>query len=135
MVKKYFTVESAEKQIPKIKKYILKIQNLKKMIDAILSVRIDPKEIGFDEFLETNTKLNKEYHALSYKFYSELEKLEKIGCLLKDLEQGLIDFYSRFEGREIFLCWHVGEEKIKAWHELDAGFSGRQPIIQLQYTK
>ena len=135
MVRKYFTVESAQRQLPKTKKSLLKLQNLKKMIDAIKSVRIDPKEIGLDEFLETNTKLNKDYHKLSYEFYSELEKLEKTGCLLKDLEQGLVDFYSKFEGSEIFLCWHIGEEKIKAWHEVDAGFTGRQPIIHLQYTK
>ena len=132
MANKYFTVESAQKQIPKIKKSLLRLQNLKKMIDAILSVRIDPNEIGFEEFLETNTKLNKEYHKLSYEFYQELEKLEKIGCLLKDLEQGLVDFYCKFEGRDIFLCWRLGESKIKAWHEIDSGFIGRQPLVDLQ---
>ena len=131
MAKKYFTVDTAQKQIPKIKKSILKLQNLKKAIDAVASVRIDPQEVGFEEFLETNTKLNKDYHKLSYDFYKELEKLEKIGCLLKDLEQGLIDFYCKFEGSDIFLCWKLGEEKIKAWHEVDDGFAGRKPIIDL----
>ena len=96
MTKKYFTVESTQKKIPAIKKSLLKLQNLKKAIDAILSVRIDPREIEYDEFLETNTKLNKEYHKLSYEFYRELEKSEKICCILKDLEQGLVDFYCKF---------------------------------------
>ena len=136
MAKKYFTVDSAQKQILKIKKSLLNLQNLKKAIDAILSIRIDPNEIGFDEFLETNTKLNKEYHKLSFEFYKELEKLEMMGCLLKDLEQGLVDFYYKFEGRDIFLCWKLGEDRIKAWHEIDAGFAGRSPIIDLeQYQK
>ena len=128
MAKKYYTAETAQKQIPKIKKSLLKLRNIKKAIDAILSVRMDPGEIGYDEFLETNTKLNKEYHKLSYEFYKELENLEKTGCVLKDLELGLVDFYCRFEGRDIFLCWKLGEEKIKAWHETDAGFAGRTPI-------
>ena len=132
MAKKYFTVETSQKKIPAIKKSLLKLQNLKKAIDAILSVRIDPREIEYDEFMETNTKLNKEYHKLSYEFYKELEKFEKIGCLLKDLEQGLVDFYCRFEGRDIFLCWKFGEDKVKAWHEVDAGFAGRKPIIDLE---
>ena len=132
MPKKYFTVESAQNQIPKIRKSLLKLRNLKKAIDAILSVRIDPAEIGYEEFLETNTKLNKEYHKLSYEFYKELENLEKTGCLLKDLEQGLVDFYCKFEGKDIFLCWNLGEDKIKAWHEIDAGFIGRNPIVELQ---
>ena len=132
MAKKYFTVESAQKQLSKIKKSLLKLQNLKKAIDAILSIRIDPQEIEYEELLETNTKLNKDYHKLSYEFYKEIEKLEKIGCLIKDVEQGLIDFYCKFERRDIFLCWKLGEEKIKAWHEIDAGFVGRRPIINLE---
>ena len=132
MTKKYFTLESAQKNLPKIRKSLTKLQNLKKAIDAILSVSINPREIEYDEFRETNTKLNKEYHKLSYEFHKELEKLEKTGCLLKDLGQGLVDFYCRFEGRDIVLCWKFGEEKIRAWHELDAGFAGRNPIIDLQ---
>ena len=132
MAKKYFTVESAQKQLPKIKKSLSKLQNIKKAIDVILSVRIDTRKVEFDEFLETNTKLNKGYHKLSYELYKELENLEKIGCVLKDLEQGLVDFYCRFEGRDIFLCWKLREEKIKAWHEVDDGFAGRKPIVSLE---
>ena len=132
MSKKYFTMESAQKQLPKIKKSLLKLQNLKKAINAILSVRINPREIGYEEFLETNTKLNKEYHKLSYEFYKELENLEKTGCLLKDLELGLVDFYYRFEGRDVFLCWKLGEDKIMTWHEIGAGFPGRKLIIDLE---
>jgi len=132
MAKRYFTVEDAQKQIPKIKKSILKLQNIKNAIDAILSVRIDKKEIEFDEFVETNTKLNKEYHKISYEFYKELEKLEKAGCVLKDLEQGLADFYCKFEKRDIFLCWKLGEDKIKAWHEIESGFASRKPIIDIE---
>ena len=79
MAKKYFTVETSQKKIPAIKKSLLKLQNLKKAVDAILSVRIDPREIEYDEFLETSTKLNEEYHKISYEFYKELEKLEKTG--------------------------------------------------------
>ncbi len=132
MSQKYFTLESAQKQIPKIKKSLIKLQHLKKAIDAILSVRIDPREIEYDEFLATNTKLNKEYHKISYEFYKEAEKLEKTGCVLKDLEQGLVDFYCKFEKRDIFLCWKLGEDKVKAWHEIDSGFAGRKPIIEIE---
>ena len=57
MAKKYFTIESAEKQLPKIKKSLINLQNLKKAIGAITSVKVDPKEFQFDEFLEMNTIL------------------------------------------------------------------------------
>ena len=131
MPKKYFTAQSAQKQLPKVRKSLSRLQNLKKAVDAIVSIRIDPKEIDYDELIETNTKLSKEFHKLSYEFYKELEKLEKTGCVLKDLEQGLVDFYCKFEGRDIFLCWKFGESRIDAWHEIDEGFIGRRPVIDL----
>ena len=48
--------------------------------------------------------------------------------MFKGFDAGLVDFYSLREDRPIFLCWKLGEERITHWHEIDAGFSGRQPI-------
>ena len=132
MPKKYFTAESAQRLLPGIKKSLSKLLNLKKAIDSITSVRINPNEIEYEEFAETSTKLSKDFHKLSYEFYKQIEKLEKTGCVLKDLEQGLADFYCKFENRDILLCWKLGEERVKAWHEKDSGFAGRKPIIDLE---
>ncbi len=57
-----------------------------------------------------------------------VEALQATGCEVKDLELGLVDFRSQREGREVYLCWRVGEATISYWHELDAGFGGRQPL-------
>lgn len=57
-----------------------------------------------------------------------LSELEQVGCVFKGFEHGLVDFYGRLDGRDIFWCWRVGEERIEHWHELDAGFAGRQPV-------
>ena len=46
-------------------------------------------------------------------------------------EQGLVDFPSQFEGREIYLCWKLGEDRVRHWHEVDTGFEARQEIIEL----
>ncbi|MGH9916215.1 MAG: DUF2203 domain-containing protein, partial [Pyrinomonadaceae bacterium] len=54
--------------------------------------------------------------------------IHTIGVQIKDYEQGLIDFPSLKEERVILLCWKLGEEKIEWWHEIDAGFIGRQPL-------
>ena len=56
------------------------------------------------------------------------EELAAIGCVSKDYETGLVDFYGRFDGRDVFWCWKLGETTIEHWHELDAGFAGRQPL-------
>ena len=50
------------------------------------------------------------------------------GALLKDINLGLVDFPSLQAGREVYLCWKYGEETISFWHEINAGFSGRQPL-------
>ena len=57
-----------------------------------------------------------------------LQELELVGCVFKGFEAGLVDFYSLRDDRPVFLCWRLGEERITHWHEIDAGFTGRQPI-------
>lgn len=60
---------------------------------------------------------------------SELrEELEDIGCELKDFEIGLVDFPALRNGREIFFCWKLGEDKIGYWHTVTSGYNGRRPI-------
>ena len=56
------------------------------------------------------------------------EKIEQMGVLVKDLDIGLIDFLTRYQGREVCLCWKLGEERIRFWHGTDEGFAGRKPI-------
>ena len=55
-------------------------------------------------------------------------ELEEIGCELKDVHTGLLDFRSLREDRVVYLCWRLGEDEIRFWHELDTGFAGRQPL-------
>jgi hypothetical protein len=59
----------------------------------------------------------------------ELEQeLTDLGIELKDYFTGLIDFRCRMDGREVYLCWRLGEPAVAYWHELDAGFAGRQKL-------
>ena len=57
-----------------------------------------------------------------------VEQVHEMGCELKGIEEGLIDFRSELDGREVYLCWKMGEGAIAWWHELDTGFSGRQQL-------
>ena len=57
-----------------------------------------------------------------------LERVQKIGAVVKDLDIGLIDFLTRYGGREVCLCWKLGEDRIGFWHTTDEGFRGRQVI-------
>ncbi|GKS57352.1 hypothetical protein YTPLAS18_08790 [Nitrospira sp.] len=60
-----------------------------------------------------------------------LQALEETGVLLKDVETGLCDFPHRYEGRIVYLCWKLGEDEVAWWHEIHAGFQGRQSITRL----
>lgn len=72
--------------------------------------------------------VEQELDAVVNKLQSYVDELNDIGAELKDYRLGLIDFVSTHEGREVYLCWKLGEERITHWHELDAGIQGRQPV-------
>lgn len=63
-----------------------------------------------------------------------LQELEQVGCEFKGFDEGLVDFHGKLEEREILWCWKVGEQRIGHWHDLDAGFAGRQPIPEVVNT-
>ena len=59
-----------------------------------------------------------------------LQELHAMGVMVKDLDRGLVDFYSLMGDRLVFLCWQVSEPEVSHWHSLEDGFSGRQQIKQ-----
>ena len=54
--------------------------------------------------------------------------IERLGIELKDINTGLVDFLSERDGRDVYLCWRYDEPKVAFWHDLEAGFGGRQPL-------
>jgi hypothetical protein len=57
-----------------------------------------------------------------------VRRVETWGCMIKDLDQGLVDFPSRRAGEPVLLCWRLGEPSIQYWHGLEEGFAGRKPL-------
>ncbi|MFN0170383.1 MAG: DUF2203 domain-containing protein [Bryobacteraceae bacterium] len=57
-----------------------------------------------------------------------LQEIQQVGCVVKDLDVGLIDFPTLYHGSEVYLCWKVGEPSIRFWHGVDESFAGRKPI-------
>lgn len=55
-------------------------------------------------------------------------ELDAMEVIVRDLDRGLVDFPALRDGREVYLCWEEGEDEITHWHEIDAGFSGRQDL-------
>lgn len=61
-----------------------------------------------------------------------VDELQELGCFFKGFQEGLVDWYSYYAGRPVFLCWKLGEPEIAYWHQVDAGFMGRQPVLPTQ---
>jgi hypothetical protein len=57
-----------------------------------------------------------------------LVELTEAGIVVRDVDRGLIDFPSIIEGREVYLCWQLGEDRVAWWHDLESGFGGREPL-------
>jgi len=120
----HFTLEEANALLPKLTTLLLQIQeNLEtlriqqeKALNAlrIASTNGEPHEQAEPDALETIRGL--------------AAKIEEYGCIIKDYGTGLIDFPYLLDGKEVFLCWKLGEPEIQAWHELDAGYAGREPL-------
>lgn len=76
-----------------------------------------------EELAQTEAELDREQARLT----DYVDELTKLGVELRGVD-GLCDFPSLREGREVFLCWRLGEPEVMFWHDVDAGFAGRQPI-------
>jgi len=57
-----------------------------------------------------------------------IEQIHSTGCIVKDIEVGLLDFPARMNGEDVYLCWRLGEDRIRFYHRQDEGFAGRKPI-------
>lgn len=129
---KVFTAEEVNRLIPKLSEMIRELQGQR---DLILrqEVEIDTLELVEGERQAShspamNRKLE-EYNRTLHAFYDLIDKMHEMGCLLKDVDLGLVDFYTLYQGRVVYLCWKMGEKEIRNWHEVGLGYAYRQPLI------
>ncbi len=79
---------------------------------------------------EELAKKRAEALRLTAQLKEAIERIQATGCVVKDLDEGLVDFPSLLDGQEVYLCWKLGEERIAYWHGLEEGFAGRKPLDQ-----
>ena len=79
-------------------------------------------------------EMQRDYEQTIAKLNRFVDELHEVGVELKDYDQCLVDFPALHEGREVYLCWKRGEDEIRAWHEIDSGYMGRQDVSRLKQT-
>jgi hypothetical protein len=130
---RYFTLPEAERALPEVEsalKDILfhraeyqkaheELENNTRRIRMAGGSRVDP-----GAHLAMRARRDTSASALK----DAADRVEQAGALIKDVEVGLIDFLSRYQGQTVCLCWKLGEDRIRFWHGLEEGFRGRKPI-------
>jgi hypothetical protein len=130
---RYFTREQAERMLPKVEGLIREALFLKAEFqesDQIL--RTATRDImmrgGMNMDRDRLLQARQKRDSSVAKLQATLEQVQEQGCLVKDLDIGLLDFPTLYRGQEVYLCWRLGEPRIDFWHGVDEGFRGRKPI-------
>ena len=75
--------------------------------------------------------LQSEAQRLAREIEGYIAELNDLGVIVKAMDTGLVDFRGQMDGRDVYYCWKLGEESVMYWHEIDAGFVGRQKLHPL----
>jgi hypothetical protein len=133
MTDRYFNRSEAEKLLPWLRDLLGQVREQKRRADQIdqemasVASRIllmGGVVLPYRQLAEKKLLKDRSLERIK----ESIGEIEKAGCVMKDLEQGLVDFPCLIEDREVFLCWKLGEERILYWHGTDEGFAGRKPL-------
>lgn len=132
-----FSVREAEATLPLVQRIVADLLTAYprwKALVASYELLTAPLKAGDQEppeLLEVRDAVTREAERIS----GFLLELEEIGCVFKGFDAGLVDFYALRDDRLVYLCWQLGEAHISHWHEVDAGFAGRQPVDEIMLTE
>jgi hypothetical protein len=124
--RKHFTVEEANRTLPLVRRIVGDIVQTHGLVSTL------------HQQLETagpaaqQQSAQEQLDAQADRLHEYVTELAVVGCDLKDYQTGLVDFLGRHKGRDVCLCWKLGEDKIEYWHEMQTGFAGRQPVATLE---
>lgn len=122
----FYTPVMANAILPEIRKRFANILNQRDRIlelQSELNILIEQNN-GHEKFFSIKNRVNKSVTDL----YKQIEEFEGLGIMIKSFEEGLIDFPAKRFNEEVWLCWKLGEDKVKFWHRKDEGFIGRKPL-------
>jgi hypothetical protein len=136
---KLFTVEQANRTLPLVRRIVEDVvREHRRWQEKILELELvasnaagaagqgqAPVASSSDERV---TAIERDAMAIARDIDAFERELEELGILLKDRRLGLIDFPGEVDGRRVWLCWRLGEPSVQYWHDLDAGYAGRQPL-------
>ncbi|HEY3934526.1 MAG TPA: DUF2203 domain-containing protein [Gemmatimonadales bacterium] len=128
-VMRYFTVEQANATLPLVRRIVSDMLQLHPKWRAAVAA-FEAAQAGVSASGETDDARMQRLEAgrLAGEIEGCLDELEQIGCVFKGFDAGLVDFPTQVDGHDVYLCWQFDEPRVEHWHEIDGGYSGRQPL-------
>ena len=133
-----FTVEQANRTLPLVRRIVEDIVRehrrwQEKILELELVASTAASAVGAEKPVATPPDervgaIERDAMAIARDIDAFERELEELGIVLKDRRLGLIDFPGEIDGRRVWLCWRLGEPAIQYWHDLEAGYAGRQPL-------
>ena len=127
---RHFTVDEANATLPYVRRIVEDIvADYHRWRDCIQRYEVLAGGATSQEGeTEEQVALREEVDQYAQRINHFINELSRVGCVFKGFEGGLVDFRSRLGDRDVQLCWKLGEPEVAFWHEVDAGFAGRQPL-------
>jgi hypothetical protein len=121
---KTFTVEEADSLIPQLEPVLAEMIELRDQLAETYNQVQAQQRLGGNGGNHSGGK----YLTRMQHLNALVTVVQDLGCELKDLDKGLVDFPSMRDGELIYLCWELGEKRIGFWHTIEGGYAGRQPL-------
>ena len=121
---RHFTREEANALLPGLKEMLLKLRSSKDELTDTEAhealAEATPGNGGGEEGRQVGVAFLEVRRLLG--------AIEESGIVLRDIDRGLVDFPAVIDGREVYLCWELGEDEVAYWHDLESGYRGREPL-------
>ncbi len=132
------TLLQANALLPYVKNCLADLRALKKRLDSTIDQALG-EGLVIEDMLARETPLNeleasyrRSFEMCADDIQNKLDELQDRDILIKDIEQGLVDFISEIKGEPVLLCWQWGEPEISHWHSMAEGFKNRQSLYQAE---
>lgn len=128
--KRYFTAHEIDGLIPQLETLFDHIQTCKSRAEELAAQVLRPNDPTEPADIAKFQLMRSQVEFLMRAIEEDVEQIQKLGGITKDVELGLVDFLGDVSGRDVWLCWKRGEKHVRFWHPLDGGYSQRRALPQ-----
>jgi hypothetical protein len=122
----FYTIDRANERLEMLEPVLAQLRDQRDEL-AGLKIAFDATEPGPER-----ERLRLRMQGVVDQMQAGVVRIDAWKVILRDIASGLVDFPALVSGRQVWLCWQLGEDDVSWWHELEAGVAGRQPLIELK---